>query len=77
MLVLSRHKEESIMVGDDVEIQIVGIRPNEIRLGIKAPKTVPVYRKEVYERICREKEVDSVGYPHFYARQSNTVAVNT
>jgi len=55
MLVLSRHKDESIMVGDNVEIMIVGIRRNEIQLGINAPKSVPVYRKEVYGRICREK----------------------
>jgi carbon storage regulator len=42
MLVLSRHMDESIMVGDNVEIMIVGIRHNEIQLGINAPKSVPV-----------------------------------
>jgi carbon storage regulator len=56
MLVLSRHMDESIIVGDSIEIMIVGIRNNEIQLGINAPKSVPVYRKEVYGRICREKE---------------------
>jgi carbon storage regulator len=76
MLVLSRHREESIMVGDDVEIKVVRIRRNEIQLGITAPKSVPVYRKEVFERISEEKERNSVGYPYFYVRQGNTVAVN-
>ena len=76
MLVLSRHKEESIMVGDNVEIKVVSIRRNEIQLGIVAPKRVPVYRKEVYERICDEKDKNIAGYPYFYTRQSNAVAVN-
>lgn len=52
MLVLSRNKEESIMVGD-VEIKIVDIRGDKIRLGITGPKSVPVHRKEVYEAIKR------------------------
>ena len=77
MLVLSRHKEQSIVVGDNVEIKVLGIRRNEIQLGITAPKHVPVFRKEVYERIGEEKERESIGYPYFYARQRNTVAVNT
>jgi carbon storage regulator len=55
MLVLSRHKDESIMVDDDVEIMIVAIRRNEIQLGINAPKYIPVHRKEVYGRILRER----------------------
>jgi carbon storage regulator len=56
MLVLSRHMDESIIVGDNIEIMIVGIGHNEIQLGINAPKSVPVYCKEVYGRICRERE---------------------
>jgi carbon storage regulator len=55
MLVLSRRKDESIMVGDHVEIMIVAIGRNEIQLGINAPKFIPVHRKEVYGRICRER----------------------
>ena len=55
MLVLSRHKDESIIIGDNIEIMVVGIRHNEIQLGINAPKSIPVYRKEVYGRICRER----------------------
>ena len=63
MLVLSRRKEESIMIGNNVEIKVISIGRNEIQLGIIAPKRVPVYRKEVYERISKEKEKSSIGYP--------------
>ena len=55
MLVLSRQKDESIMIGDDVEITIVDVRGDKVRLGIAAPKDKPVHRKEVYEAIQREK----------------------
>ncbi len=55
MLVLSRQKDESIMIGDDVEITIVDVRGDRVRLGISAPKSISVHRKEVYEAIQREK----------------------
>ncbi|MHC4259066.1 MAG: carbon storage regulator CsrA [Planctomycetota bacterium] len=55
MLVLSRQKDESIMIGDDVEITIVDVRGDKVRLGITAPKEIPVHRREVYEAIKREK----------------------
>ena len=56
MLVLSRKKGESIMIGDDIEITIVDIRGDKVRLGIVAPATIPVHRKEVYEAIQRENK---------------------
>lgn len=56
MLVLSRMKDESIMIGDDVEIVIVDVRGDKVRLGITAPREIPVHRKEVYEAIQREKD---------------------
>ena len=56
MLVLSRRKNESIMVGDEVQIMIVGIHGDKIRLGIAAPKSIPVHRKEVYQIIHAGKE---------------------
>jgi carbon storage regulator len=55
MLVLSRQKDESIMIGDDVEVIIVDVRGDKVRLGITAPKSIPVHRREVYEAIKREK----------------------
>ncbi len=54
MLVLSRQKDETIMIGDDVEITIVDIRGDKVRIGISAPSEVPVHRKEVYDAIRRE-----------------------
>ena len=56
MLVLSRQKDESIMIGDEVEITIVDVRGDKVRLGITAPKKIPVHRREVYEAIQREKK---------------------
>ena len=55
MLVLSRQKDESIMIGDDVQITIVDVRGDKVRLGITAPKTIPVHRREIYDAIQREK----------------------
>lgn len=54
MLVLSRQRDETIMIGDDIEITVVDIRGDKVRLGITAPNSVPVHRKEVYEAIKRE-----------------------
>jgi len=55
MLVLTRCKDQSIMVGEDVEVVIVDVRGGKVRLGITAPKTIPVHRREVYEAIHREE----------------------
>jgi len=55
MLVLSRQKDESIIIGDNVEITIVDVRGDKVRLGITAPKEISVHRREVYEAIQREK----------------------
>lgn len=54
MLVLSRHRDESIMIGDDIVVTIVDIRGDKVRLGIEAPSAIPVHRQEVYEAIQRE-----------------------
>lgn len=56
MLVLSRHRDESIIIGDDVIITIVDIRGDKVRLGIDAPQDIPVHRREVYEAIQRENQ---------------------
>ena len=55
MLVLSRQKDESIMIGDNVEITIVDVRGDKVRLGINAPKEIAVHRREVFDAIQREK----------------------
>ena len=54
MLVLSRRKEETIMIGDDIRITVIEIRGGCVRLGITAPQSDRVYRQEVYDRIQRE-----------------------
>ncbi len=56
MLVLSRQRDETIMIGDDVEITIVDIRGDKVRLGISAPRHIQVHRKEVYDAIKRENQ---------------------
>ena len=56
MLVLSRQRDETIMIGDDIEITIVDVRGEKVRIGINAPPHVPVHRKEVYEAIKRENQ---------------------
>ncbi len=62
MLVLSRQRDESIMIGDNVEITIVDVRGDKVRLGITAPKEIPVHRREIYDAIQREKaDKDSSG----------------
>lgn len=54
MLVLSRQRDETIMIGDEIEISIVDIRGDKVRLGINAPTRIAVHRKEVYDAIKRE-----------------------
>ena len=54
MLVLSRQKNEAIMIGDNIEIVVVDIRGDRVRLGISAPQHITVHRKEIYEAIKRE-----------------------
>lgn len=54
MLILSRRYNESVKIGDDVTITILAVRRGTVRIGVSAPKTVPVHREEVYERIRAE-----------------------
>ncbi len=56
MLVLSRQRDETIMIGDAIELTVVDIRGDKVRIGIEAPPNIPVHRKEVYEAIRRENE---------------------
>ena len=60
MLVLTRRSSESLKVGDDVTITILGIKGNAVRIGVSAPMSIPVHRSEIYERI--RAELDSKGH---------------
>jgi carbon storage regulator len=57
MLVLSRQRDQSIMIGEDIVVTIVDIRGDKVRLGIDAPEEIPVHRREVYEAIQQEKRL--------------------
>ena len=59
MLVLSRKKNESIVINDEITIVVVEIRGDKVRLGVEAPREVPVHRREVYEAIQRSQNVDA------------------
>jgi carbon storage regulator len=61
MLVLSRQKDESIVIGDDIEITIVDVRGDKVRLGINAPREISVHRREIYDAIQREKKAGKIG----------------
>ena len=63
MLVLSRKKNESIIINDDITITVVEIRGDKVRLGIEAPKTVTVHRQEVYEAIQNNEKRTGSGAP--------------
>ena len=56
MLALTRKKGESLMVNNDIEITVLEIRGDQVKIGIQAPKNVPIYRKEVYLQIQKENE---------------------
>lgn len=58
MLILTRKSGEKLMVGDDVEITVLGVKGNQVRVGVSAPKDVAVHREEVYIRIQNEKDLD-------------------
>jgi carbon storage regulator len=61
MLVLSRKKNESIVINNDITIVVVEIRGDKVRLGVEAPKEVPVHRREVYEAIKRNEQAQRIG----------------
>jgi len=61
MLVLTRGIKEKIVIGDDVSVTVLGVKGNQVRIGIEAPLEIPVHREEIYQRILKER-ADGVPY---------------
>ncbi|QKJ52204.1 carbon storage regulator CsrA [Providencia rettgeri] len=55
MLILTRRVSEEVMIGDDIKIKILGVKGNQVRIGIEAPKDVAVHREEIYQRVLAER----------------------
>ncbi len=58
MLILTRRVGETLMIGDEVTVTVLGVKGNQVRIGVNAPKDVSVHREEIYERIKREDHAD-------------------
>ncbi|QGM21529.1 carbon storage regulator CsrA [Spiribacter sp. 2438] len=61
MLILTRRVGETLMIGDDVAVTVLGVKGNQVRIGVKAPRDVSVHREEIYERIREEQDTPGDG----------------
>ena len=61
MLVVSRRRNESIMIRDDIEVKIIDVRQNQVKIGITAPREIPVHRREAYDRIKASESAEGKG----------------
>ncbi|HEY0939538.1 MAG TPA: carbon storage regulator CsrA [Steroidobacter sp.] len=61
MLILTRRVGETVMIGNDITVTVLGVKGNQVRVGVNAPKEVAVHREEIYERIKREEQAAGSG----------------
>ena len=64
MLILTRRVGETVVIGNDVTVTVLGVKGNQVRLGVNAPREVAVHREEIFERIKREQSEDKAPRPH-------------
>ena len=65
MLILTRRVGETVVIGDDVTVTVLGVKGNQVRLGVNAPREVAVHREEIFERIKRERAEEDTELPKY------------